>query len=211
MEQYNKIYNAPLLPGSSATFDTSAESTFTDSGKYTKETGLELKTRELELKDYTTSGWFIKNGGLTDLPDGIRSRLFNIGVATGVKELSDEKAASERTYDGEWYEAVNENAYVCRINGHNFLKTSSRITGESIEKDILHYNADDKCYYIIEIEEAVSSSKLSKTSSNNYAHTREDGDNVMQGIVSELASLVGDSDNYSTLATKKYLKEMAYL
>ena len=186
-------------------------SNFTNSGAYPAYIGLEQQTMALVENDYTTTGWFLKNGGLSSvLPDSIRERLFNIGVANGVKESKADRAAAERTYsDGAWHEAENENSYVCRINGHNFLKTSSRINGESIEKDILHYNADDKCYYIIEIEEAVSSSKLSKTSSNNYAHTREDGDNVMQGIVSELASLVGDSDNYSTLATKKYLKEMA--
>ena len=211
MEQYNKIYNAPLLPGSSATFDTSAESTFTDSGKYTKETGLELKTRELELKDYTTSGWFIKNGGLTDLPDGIRSRLFNIGVANGVKETEEAQLAEDRwqRVDNEWKYTIpsDESPYVARINGKNYLKTASSIDGSDNKNDILHYDSGSSTYYIVQIEEAASSSKLSKKSTNSYAELR--GKNVMEEIVNEITKVVGTGESYSTLATKYFLEKMS--
>ena len=210
MEQYNKIYVAPVLPGSEATFDTTAESTFTDSNKYTKETGLELKTRELELKDYTTTGWYIKNGGLTDLPDAVRNRLFNIGVANGVKETADAKAAAERwqKVNGVWEYKIpdGESPYVARINGHNYLKTSSSIDGSSRENDILHYDSSSSTYYIVEIMEASSSSKLSKKSNNSYVELR--GDAAMEEIVSEVTKVVATGESYSTLATKYYLEKM---
>ena len=210
MEQYNKIYVAPLLPGSHATFDTSAESTFTDSNKYTKETGLELKTRELELKNYTTSGWFVKNGGLTDLPDAIRSRLFNIGVANGVKETSEARANADRwqRVDDAWSYSVpeDESPYIARINGKNYLKTSSAVDGSDRKNDILHYDSSSSTYYVIQIEEASSSSKLSKKSNNNYAGQR--GKIAMEEIVNEITKVVGTGESYSTLATKHFLEKM---
>lgn len=210
MEQYNKIYVAPLLPGSHATFDTSAESTFTDSNKYTKETGLELKTRELELKNYTTSGWFVKNGGLTDLPDAIRSRLFNIGVANGVKETSEARANADRwqRVNDAWSYSVpeDESPYIARINGKNYLKTSSAVDGSDRKNDILHYDSSSSTYYVIQIEEAASSSKLSKKSNNNYAGQR--GKIAMEEIVNEITKVVGTGESYSTLATKHFLEKM---
>jgi len=183
------------------------EDSFTNSGAYPRYVGLEEQRKGLLENDNTTTGWYVKNGGLTDLPESIRSRLFNIGVATGVRDTAEEKAASERTYaDGAWKEAENENGYVCRINGHYYLKTASRVKGDSIENDILHYDADSKSYYIIEIEQAVSSSKLSKTSERNYAHTISE--EKMQEIINEVAKIVGKGESYTTLATKKYLKAM---
>ena len=186
------------------------EDTFTNNGAYPRYVGLEEQRKGLEEGDNTYNGWFVKNGGLTELPDSVRSRLFNIGVATGIKDSALEKAdpKNNRSYvEGEWKEAENENAYVCRINGHYYLKTGSRVKGESIENDILHYDADSKTYYIIEIEQAVSSSKLSKTSERNYAHTISE--EKMQEIINEVAKIIGKGESYSTLATKKYLKAMS--
>ena len=206
MDQYNKVYQE----GNPATFDTSAESTFTDSGKYTKETGLELKTRELELKDYTTEGWFIKNGGLTDLPDSIRNRLFNIGVANGVKETTEEQAEAERWIreNDAWKYVVpaEESPYVARINGKNYLKTASSVDGSDPENDILHYDSSTSTYYVVQIEEAASSSKLSKKSDHSYAELRNK--TAMEEIVNEITKVVGTGESYSTLATKYFLEKM---
>ena len=183
------------------------ENSFSNTNAYPTYVGLKQQTLALKENDNTTTGWYVKNGGLTELPESIRSRLFNIGVATGVKDSADDKAAAERTYgtDG-WKEAEDESAYVCRINGHYYLKTASRVKGDSIENDILHYDADSKSYYIVEIEQAVSASKLSKTSTRNYAHTISE--ETMQEIINEVSKIVGKGESYSTLATKKYLKAM---
>ena len=195
--------------------NTESENTFSNNGAYPFYVGLQQEKLSLNENDYTTTGWFIKNGGLSDLPEAIRTRLFNIGVATGVKETTDERKAYERTYDKVkevWNEPVDkdgksiENAYVCRINGHNYLKTASRVKGDPIDNDILHYDSSSKCYYIIEIEEAVSSSKLSLNGSHNYEKTRDA--EAMQDITDEVAKIVGQSESYSTLAIKKYLRAM---
>ena len=220
IEQYNKI------KANDALTDKDAESTFTDSNKYTKETGLMLKTRELELKDYTTTGWYIKNGGLTDLPESIRNRLFNIGVANGVPEFSTHLIGHPNYYTKDeldrwhysaetgWTYAIPtdengkeiESAYVARINGKNYLKTASSVEGSDITKDILHYDSDSSTYYVVQIEEACSSSKLSKNSNNAYTVAR--GDTDMEEIVNEVTKVVGTGESYSTLATKYYLEKM---
>ena len=221
LEQYNKIKENDALT------DKDAETSFTDSHKHTKETGLMLKTRELELKDYTTTGWYIKNGGLTDLPESIRNRLFNIGVANGVPEFSTHLIGHANYYtkdeldrysynadEGAWTYAIPtdengksiESAYVARINGKNYLKTASSVEGSDPYKDILHYDSSTSTYYIIQIEEACSSSKLSKNSSNSYSVAR--GTAAMEEIVNEVTKVVGTSESYDTLATKYYLEKM---
>ena len=183
------------------------ENTFTNNGAYPTFVGLKQEQLALLEGDSTTTGWYVKNGGLSELPESVRSRLFNIGVATGVKETDDDIAKVERTYGPNgWEEGEDENAYICRINGHNYLKTASRVKGESIENDILHYDADSKAYYIVEVIQAVSSSKLSKTSGRNYAHTL--GEDMMQEIIAEVCKIVGKGESYTTLATKRCLKAM---
>lgn len=198
---YEKIYSTNPATA------TSASSSFTESNSYPTYIGLQQKVLSLRETDNTYNGWYIKNGGLTDLPEAIRNRLFNIAVATGVKETEDEREEASRTYsDGKWKEATNESAYVARINGHNYLKKASRVKGDSIEKDILHYDASSNTYYIVEIEEAASYSKLNKASHTNYANTR--GASVMEDIINNVSEIVSKDESYSTLATKKYLKEM---
>ena len=190
---------------------------FTNSNEYPVYVGLKQKQYELAEKDYVTNGWFIKNGGLTsELPESIRSRLFNIAVANGVKETVEEQVEYSRHYNEtakEWEIPTKdgkeiENAYVCRINGHNFLKTSSRINGEKIDGDILHYDSDSKAYYIVEVVEAASSSKMNRSedATNSYKKTR--GAKTMEEFINEIGLIVASGDNYSTLATKKYLKEI---
>ena len=202
-EKYEKMKNVAEYG-----INSEIESTFTNNNAYPTYVGLAQEKLALAEGDNTTNGWFIKNGGLAELPDSIRSRLFNIGVATGVKETEEDLAKVERTYgkDG-WEEGEDENAYICRINGHNYLKVASR-AGKSatLENDILHYDSDSKTYYIVEVLQAVSSSKLSKTSERNYAHTL--GEEEMQEIVAEVAKIVGKSESYTTLATKKCLRAM---
>ena len=187
--------------------DSANESSFTGAGAYPTYIGLDLKTKELEEKvDNVTSGWFIKNGGLNDLPSDIRNRLFNIAVANGVKESAEEKdEISRRATDWE-DSSMDPNAYVCRINGHNYLKKAERVKGESAMNDILFKDDDSGSYFIIEIEEAVSTSKLMPNSRYNYEALRNATD--MENIVNEVNKLVAAGESYSSLAAKKFLKAM---
>ena len=205
MTRYNKIYDDPELT------DTSIESEFTSNGAYTKEQGLQIKTDELRLKDNTTTGWFIKNGGLTDLPDDIRNRLFNISVANGVVEVKEEADKLDRYFDEAYHEPKDdENAYIARINGRNFLKKASRVEGESTKNDILFHDSGNGSYYIVEVQEAVSSTKLSKSSTNPSCYRIARKDDI-ETIINNISEIIGKSESYSTQATEYYLKQMSIM
>ena len=197
MEKYDKISDNPALSQN--------ESDFTDNGKYVKEVGKEIKTREILTKDNTTTGWFIKNGGLTDLPESIRSRLFNISVANALNRTTEQKAAENRTaIDGS--DADKDfNNYVTRINGKCYLKVDKSERGADPRYDVLFQDGDN--YYIVQIEEAASTSALSKTETNSYLNMEGYGAYSMEGIVNEVCTIVADSESYRTLAKKHFLEE----
>lgn len=192
MTEYAKISDDILVT------DSTIESDFTGSYTYSKETGKEIKTREIKAKDHTENGWYIKNGGLTNLPDSIRSRLFNIGVANSVKEDT-----KDRFEDG--FVAEEESKYVAKINGAYYLKVSSKENIAADYEDILFYDAASSTYYIIQIEEAISASKLVKGSdaeeTGALLTSREE-------IINEVAKVISSDDSYKTLSTKHWLEEM---
>ncbi len=203
MEDYEKINADPNLT------DTTIENTFTNNGEYPVSTGLEIQTNEIRLENYTTNGWYIKNGGLTELPESIRTRLFNIAVANALTESDDQEAIDQDRWqyeNGSWtYNPNNDiNSYVAKINGKYYLKRDTSEQG-STENDMLFYDRDSSTYYIIQIEEAVSSSKLSRTSDNRYGATR--GDDVMEEIVNEVAKIIATGESYSTLSTEYWLEQ----
>ncbi|MGM9873839.1 MAG: hypothetical protein ACI31G_02820, partial [Bacilli bacterium] len=193
--------------------DSTIESEFTGSGSYPVSVGKEILTNNIRLNNYTTNGWFIKNGGLSDLPSTIRDRLFSIGVANGLKEDadSDEAIAQDRWQytNGTWtYSKENDgsNAYVAKINGKYYLKLATTEAGSDTNNDMLFYDRSSSTYYIVQIEEAVSSSKLSKTSDNRYAVTRSSS--VMQEIVNEVAKVIASGESYTTLSNKYWLEKL---
>jgi len=210
MEEFSKIKDNPL------TTDTSIENDFTNNGAYTKEVGLELKTRNLASNSYVTKGWFIKNGGLNDFST-FRDRLFNIGVASALDNIKPQDGETvdydqyDRFYrDGESWEidtSRDYNKYVARINGSYFLKSA---TSESVssKNDIIFYNSDTKTYYLVQVVEAVSSSKFNKSADAwNYAKLRDDR-KVLADYVNEVAKILSENESYVTLAKKHWLEEM---
>ena len=149
--------------------------------------------------------------GKISIKSPIAQALLNkkVGGTYTVKvfEGDEEKAAQMDRWqynNGAWeYSAPeNESRYVALINGSYFLKTDS---AESTDKDMLHYDSSSKTYYIIKINEAASSSKLSKVNENRYAETR--GLKVMEDFVNEICEIVAKGDEYKTLSTKHWLEE----
>ena len=196
MEDYEKITDNPL------TTDTAIESSFTNNNAYDKTIGLKIKENEIKLKDHTENGWYIKNGGLSNLPEDIRTRLFNIGVANAL-DGQGQDALKDRANNG-YAKYEDEDSYIARINGKNYLKVSETEASDS-NKDMLFFDKASSTYYIIQIEEAASSSKLSKTSENNYAELRDD--KTMETIVGEVARVVAENDSFKTLSTKHWLEK----
>ena len=171
------------------------EKLFTNYNSYPSYIGLELYKRELLKHCNVFSGWINKNYVPTSLPQNILEVLLMDTTADGVMESIEEKACMERIFiGGHWKEGENEHPYVCRINGHNFLKKSYRIPGDTIDNDILHYDAYSKSYYIIEILEAVNQFKFDDLKAKRSEYEAEN-------IINDIA--------HSLLTIKNYDSEIA--
>ena len=184
--------------------DSSIESSYTGSGAYTVEKGIEYKEREISLKNYTTSGWFIKNGGLSSLPESIRSKLFNHAVAVALDKTG-EGALVDRVDVAEWNDAAYDaeakvSKYVAKVNGAYFLK-SDTLENKGSNKDLYFYDSSSQTYYFVQIEEAVNSAKLS-ASDDSYSTDEK------ASIARSVCKVVGESSTYETLAKEHWLKKM---
>ena len=180
------------------TTDTSVESDFTGSFAYTADIGKQIKENDIRAKSYTTDGWYIKNGGLSDLPEVIKSRLFNIGVAN----VLDDPTVTDRFATATYTVPEKESKLVAKINGKHYLKVASQEAGAEPTDDILFY--EDGKYYVVQIEEAVSGSKLAKEQKEaTYSEERR------EEIINEVARIIGANDTYRTLSTKHWLEQAA--
>ncbi len=186
MADYAKINDDRLLT------DATIEATFTGNGAYLPSVGLEIKTDTLRKQDYTKDGWYVKNGGLSELPDAIRNRLFNIGTANGVDYVTDEMggSADPKTSD-----------YVRNIHGVNYLIPENAQQGDA--RDFLLYDASSSTYYIVQIEEAVNTTKMTTEGSKNYTSLGKD----IEEIAGKVAKVLGAKDANKTTAMTFFLEQ----
>jgi hypothetical protein len=211
IEDFEKIKENPLLD------DAAIHADFTGSGTTKVGMGLSKKTNNVQLEDYTTDGFYIKNGGLTNTYEAIRTRLFNIGVANALDKSGE--AYPDRFNDGVYTIPAGEGNYVCRINGRYYLKPSTsekapdsdEVTNSNYSNDFLWYNKDTATYYIVEVTEAVSSSKLSLTSDKNYEgiYGEVEGWSKMETISHDVAKVIAENDSYKSLSTQYWIKAAA--
>ena len=192
VDNLSKVKKDPILT------DSTIENSFTNTGEYTVAQGVEFKENNIRKEDYTTSGWFLKNGGLTDLDATLRSHLFNIGVANA---LNNPEYPDRFNEVGEYSISEEEGRYVAKINGRYYLKTTTsqneEVPGDNMLKDILWFSKESGTYTLVEIEEAVSSSKLAK--SDEYSKETED-------IANDVAGEIAKNDSYKTLSTRYWLE-----
>lgn len=179
MEKYSKIDQGNRFPSEEAQ---EALNEFTNSLAYTKEKGLKIKLAELATTDYTTDGWYVKNGGLTELPSEIRDRLFNIKTARGVDNIAPEDA--EHPYDSD--------NYVRNIKGHYYLTPKTSETGDA--NNFVIYN--DGSFFLIEVEEAVSTSKLDLDGKESYVNMHPEYELFTELVARKIANALGTKDTY---------------
>lgn len=211
VKDLSKVNRNPLIT------DSSIESEFTNSGEYTVSQGVVNKTNNILKESYITDGWYIRNGGLEDLGEGfdsLRTRLFNIGVANA---LDNENYPDRFASDGTYSIPEEEGNYVAKIHGRYFLKPITRENpgDEEIDytnpsnrlKDILWSDSEGN-FTIVEITQAVSSSKLSRNATTNYENLYEgiDGFILMENISHEVAYVIAQNDSYKTLSTQYWLE-----
>ena len=145
MEEMEKINDNPNLSEN--------ESTYTGSNAYTIEVGKQIKKRELDLKDYTSTGWYVKSVGVASLPDSLKNSLFDINVANALNPNKDENGQQKDNFCVEYsYDATNgwttnelkEDGtirtdlinVVGKVKGQYFLRNTTRIKGNPVESDL---------------------------------------------------------------------------
>ena len=195
MEEYEKIDDNPKISEN--------ESTYTGSNSYTKEVGKTIKTRELELQDHTSTGWYIKSVGVSTLPDSLKNQLFDINVANA---LDGRKCVEYSFANGEWKtneDEANLINVVGKINGQYFLRKTSRVKDVPVQSDILFES--DGTYYIVLVEDAIRSINLSKSS---YVDADAEKLEKLEGYINEIVQIVGSNDTYKNLSKKHWLEEM---
>ena len=203
MKDYLKIKEDLVLT------DSSIESSFTGSGAYTVDQGKEYKETEIELKSYTTTGWHLKNGGLSSLPETIRNRLFNLSVASALdSDVLVDRTDASWNYDTE----MAANKYVAKSNGAYFLKAET-VEDKASNKDLYFYDSGSNTYYFVQIIEAVNPAKLSADGAGRYAAIYKNGsvnnDILQETIAREVCEQVAKISSYSGLAKDHWLKEMS--
>lgn len=201
--EYNKIDDNPDLT------DRSMEEKFTGNGKYKKEIGLEIEMNEVRKKSFVTSEWAIKNGGLSSLPESLRSRIFNIGTANGVDFIKDDEGDIEEA--GKYLDSDdNPNTFVRNIHGVHYLTPKKYEQGNNLN---FLFNENDT-YYIVQIEEAVNTSKLTKDNPSYYLGTDSKPgkfateEELSEVITSEVAHLISALEATKTNAFTHYLENL---
>ena len=213
MEEIEKINDNPKLSEN--------ESSYTGSNSYTVEVGKEIKTRELELKDYTYTGWYIKSVGVSNLPDSIKNQLFDINVANALNPEFDENGQQKNNFcveyvyeNNAWTTNVDKlekagestSSYinvVGKVNGHYFLRNTTRIKGNPVENDILFES--DGTYYIVLVEDAIRSKNLDK---KDISSLKEEQLDKLETYINEIVQIVSNNDTYKNLSKKHWLEEM---
>ena len=181
IEDFAKITLNPL------TTDSSTESTFTSSGSYSIETGLEIKTDDIKITDYTTCEWGTKDSGFSSLPSDVKTRLFDYTVMTDFNSPTN----------------IDTTSYLKEINGHYFLKRSISQTDDATDSIVIK---DSSTFYIVEVLEAPSQAKLTIGGENAYENTAANG--LKQEEISRtIGYTIASGSTYKTTAFTHYLED----
>ena len=203
IEEMDKIDDNPKISEN--------ESAYTGSNAYTVEVGKEIKKRELQLRDNTSTGWYIKSVGAATLPDSVKNQLFDINVANA---LNGENCVEYTFANGAWdTNEKDDNGnirtdlinVVGKIKGQYFLRNTTRIKGNPVQNDILFES--DNTYYVVLVEDAIRSTNLNK---DNYKEGGKFADKIddLETYINEIVKIVCNNDTYKNLSKKHWLEEM---
>lgn len=182
VEQYSTLTNDP------DTNNATNYETFTtiDSHNYDPVVGFTIKTDELIVKDFTTSGWQTRDA--SSLPDAIKNKLYSFSFVNEWNSTLETDNSFVGTYIYE--DPVTQRKYL--------RKDSFNSTPDS-----LLWNDGDN-YYIVEIEDIVTPSLVSITNDGEQSQDEKvERENKARTIGYSLAS----SDIYTTNAITYYLEQ----
>ena len=200
MEEIEKINTNPAISEN--------EGTYTGGNAYPVEVGKQIKTRQLQLEDHTSTGWYIKSAGVEALPDELQTQLFNINVANAQNgdpcvEYTFDTTANKWTTNEDDVQDVNLINVVGKVNGQLFLRNTTRVKGSPVESDLLFEH--DGTFYVVLVEDAIRSKNLSKEEYNGASSEKIID---IEKKINEIVEIVGNNESYKTLSKKHWLEEM---
>jgi hypothetical protein len=186
------------------TDDTTVRSDFTNSGAYTVDTGLAVKTRTLIAADKTTHGWYDK-AGLSSLASALSGRLFKVQVANDVdNNLSNGAYVDNMTM-----------SYGRYVQGNYFLLPD---TYEASAAYPYLYMDSSSNWYLVKVEEAVKPAKITSTSTGTGSSayydnmlSHENDHFFAEQVARKIAYSLSSTDTWKNKANKYYVNEMALL
>ena len=190
VEDYAKLNDNPAK--STATRD------YTGGNKYVAEIGFQMESDKIKLNDHVTDGWFVKSSSeISSLPDAIKNRLFNLSVATG-RNAADgaANAPANISKSGEAIAVADGNKYIANAYGNCFLRNSNLKANQEDYETVIFKDTSSQTYYIVNVEEAVSTNFMnSDAAKNDYA------------LRIDVASLLSSNDTNITLSKKHWLEK----
>ena len=166
---------------------------YTGGNKYVADIGFELEKEKISLEDHVTDGWFIKSSSeVASLPDAVKSRLFNLSVATG----KNGGTAAVITNNGTDITVADGNKYIAKHGNNYFLRNSTLKSNQDPYETIIFHDTSAHTYYIINVEEAVSA---------NYMN--DDATKTNYALRIDVASLLSSNDTNITLSKKHWLEK----
>ncbi len=209
LERYVKACRA-VIDGKShiaASKDQSELDTFTGTNAHSRVKGLKDELSKLVLEDYTADEWGLKNGGFSDLPSNVRTRLFNINVANTVDNFTgdNEKYAEDSDEHLGRYATSGVYSYVRDIKEHYYLNKED---AQRYVDD--HYSFifdEDSSYVIVNIHDAANGTKLNIDNPKGYFTIKEDQPLFTENTAREIAKLLGTKESYKSDAYEHYLEK----
>ena len=204
VESFNKAIKAEEAGRFADPDDATELAKFTENGK-PKEYGLRKELAKLAKEDCTTDGWFVKNGGLSDLPsEAIRNRLFNIRVANSLDATEGKNKLFEETPStlGQYENDTKTLPYMRSINGKKVILPAGAQPFKDEPYNYIYHDKDGKSFYIVQVLEAPSKAKLSEDSSTRYTEEYK-----IEDISRQVAKLLGTKESYTKDAYTEYLNK----
>ena len=178
---------------------------FTGNGKYVKEVGMAIKTRDIIGSNNVTEGWYDSNG-LSGVTSEVRTRLFKIQVANEVDSINYDLGD-----DGKYTPVPNAKGNFGWYVSGSYYMIPAKFPEATEFPYVIHDGSDT---YIVKVKEAVKTAKLAKDGNSNYETMAKEGRRAANAptqhqIVTKVEDLKSGSSANEKAAYKSYIQNAA--
>lgn len=161
--------------------DSSLFSDYTGSMSYSIDVGVQKKKLAITQQDNFITGMFLSSTGISDLPDAIKTRVFSSNYNT-----SEDSTKKDVTV---------------KIGGKRFL-TTTEAQNEGDNRQVIFYDSSSTAYYLVQINEVVTTGVLAKNSDDDEATLKR-----KKELVKKVSYKMIDSSSYRKDSVVYFLKD----